>query len=60
MLIMFYSYILFSSLVMLCELCFPQLSQENILAAGGEFEGIRILDIEKEQCLQTVKGHASR
>jgi len=33
---------------------------ENILAAGGEFEGIRILDIEKEQCLQTVKGHASR
>ncbi|KAJ7385113.1 p21-activated protein kinase-interacting protein 1-like protein [Desmophyllum pertusum] len=33
---------------------------ENILAAGGEFEGIRILDIEKEQCLQTVKGHARR
>lgn len=33
---------------------------ENILAAGGEFEGIRILDIEKEVCLQTVKGHESR
>jgi len=45
---------------MLSELSFPQPSQENILAAGGEFEGIRILDIEKEQCLQTVKGHASR
>lgn len=45
---------------MLHELYFPQPFQENILAAGGEFEGIRILDIEKEQCLQTVKGHVSR
>ncbi|XP_073252520.1 p21-activated protein kinase-interacting protein 1-like isoform X2 [Porites lutea] len=33
---------------------------ENILATGGEFEGIRILDIEKEQCVQTLQGHASR
>lgn len=33
---------------------------ENILAAGGEFEGIKILDIEKEQCVQTLTGHASR
>ena len=40
--------------------CFSSTYQENILATGGEFEGIRILDIEKEQCLQTVKGHASR
>ena len=30
------------------------------MATGGEFEGIRILDIEKEQCVQTLEGHASR
>lgn len=33
---------------------------ESILATGGEFEGIKILDIEKETCLQTLKGHATR
>jgi len=33
---------------------------ENILAVGGEFEGIRILDIAKEECLQTLQGHSSR
>lgn len=33
---------------------------ENILAVGGEFEGIKILDIGNEQCTQTLEGHVTR
>lgn len=33
---------------------------ENMLAVGGEFEGLKILDIGREQCIQTLEGHATR
>ncbi|XP_029179675.2 p21-activated protein kinase-interacting protein 1-like isoform X2 [Acropora millepora] len=33
---------------------------ENMLAVGGEFEGVKILDIGREQCIQTLEGHATR
>ncbi|KXJ09813.1 p21-activated protein kinase-interacting protein 1-like [Exaiptasia diaphana] len=36
------------------------LYQEKYLVAGGEFDGIRVFDIEKETCIQTVSGHESR
>ena len=31
-----------------------------MLAVGGEFEGVKILDIGREQCIQTLEGHATR
>ncbi|KAK3738362.1 hypothetical protein QZH41_014342, partial [Actinostola sp. cb2023] len=33
---------------------------ETLIVAGGEFDGIRVFDIEKEACIQTVPGHESR
>ena len=34
--------------------------QENVLVTGGEGKEIHVIDIEKEKCLQSVKGHNSR